>query len=153
VILFEGTVRPGDYVEVGGKEAVVQKLSIRSTTVRTGDNVEIIVPNQDWLNRSVITYTGTNRRVRLRYTVSVPREVEAGRVFQLLNDTVRKHPLVLADPGPGVSIANFNGANVDYLLTYWVADAGTMGKVNADLRLMLLKAFQNEEIPVAAPSA
>jgi small-conductance mechanosensitive channel len=149
VILFEGTVRPGDYVEVGGKEAVVQKLNIRSTVVRTGDNVEIIVPNQDWLSRSVITYTGTNRRVRLRYPVSVPRSVEVGEVFQLLNTTARKHPLVLDDPGPSVSIANFNGANVDYLLTYWVDDAAKMGKVNADMRLMLLKAFECEEVPVS----
>ena len=149
VILFEGTVRPGDYVEVGGKEAIVQKLNIRSTVVRTGDNVEIIVPNQDWLSRSVITYTGTNRRVRLRYPVSVPRSIEAGQVFQVLNATARKHPMVLEDPGPSVSVANFTGANVDYVLTYWVDDAAKMGKVNADMRLMLLKAFENEEIPVS----
>jgi small-conductance mechanosensitive channel len=153
VILFEGTVRPGDYVEVGGKEAVVQKLSIRSTVVRTADNLEIIVPNQDWLSRSVITYTGTNRRVRQRFPISIPRTVEAGQVFQLLNDTARKHPLVLDEPGPAVSIANFNGANVDYVLTYWVDDAAKMGKVNADMRLMLLKALEHEEVPVAIPAA
>jgi potassium-dependent mechanosensitive channel len=149
VILFEGTVRPGDYVEVGGKEAVVQKLNIRSTVVRTGDNVEIIVPNQDWLSRSVITYTGSNRSVRLRYPVSVPRNIEVGQVFQVLNTTARQHPQVLADPEPSVSVANFNGANVDYVLTYWVDDAAKMGKVNADMRLMLLKAFENEEVPVS----
>ena len=149
VILFEGTVRPGDYVEVGGKEAVVQKLNIRSTVVRTGDNVEIIVPNQDWLSRSVITYTGTNRRVRLRYPVSVPRTIEVGQVFQVLNTTARIHPLVLEDPGPSVSVANFSGANVDYVLTYWIDDAGKMGKVNADMRLMLLKAFESAEVPVS----
>jgi potassium-dependent mechanosensitive channel len=149
VILFEGTVRPGDYVEVGGKEAVVQKLNIRSTVVRTGDNVEIIVPNQDWLSRSVITYTGTNRRLRLRYPVSVPRSVEVCQVFQVLNTTARKHPQVMADPEPSVSVANFNGANVDYVLTYWIDDAAKMGKVNADMRLMLLEAFENEEVPVS----
>jgi small-conductance mechanosensitive channel len=148
VILFEGTVRPGDYVEVGGKEATVQKLNIRSTVVRTGDNVEIIVPNQDWLSRSVITYTGTNRKVRLRFAIAVPRSVEAGRVFQLLNDTARKHPLVLDDPHSSVTIANFDGVHVDYQLTYWIADAVNMGKVAADIRLMLLKAFEHEEIPV-----
>ncbi len=149
VMLFEGTVRPGDYVEVGGKEAIVQKLNIRSTLVRTGDNVEIIVPNQAWLNNSVITYTGTSRSVRIRLPVSVPRKVEVGQVFQLLTDTARKHPLVLEDPGPSVSIANFTGANVDYLLTVWVADAAKMGKIQSDLRLMLLHAFENADIPVA----
>ncbi|MFN8464755.1 MAG: mechanosensitive ion channel [Caldilineaceae bacterium] len=149
VILFEGTVRPGDYVEVGGKEAVVQKLNIRSTVVRTGDNVEIIVPNQDWLSRSVITYTGTNRRIRLRYPVSVPRSIEVCQVFRVLSTTARKHSQVLADPEPSVTVANFNGANVDYVLTYWIDDAAKMGKVNADMRLMLLEAFENEEVPVS----
>ena len=149
VILFEGTVRPGDYVEVGGKEAVVQKLNIRSTLVRTGDNVEIIVPNQAWLNNSVITYTGSSRSVRLRFPLSAPRKVDAGQVFQLVNDTVRKHPLVLDDPIPSVTVANFNGANVDYLLTIWVADAAKMGRVQSDIRLMLLRAFENADVPLA----
>jgi len=149
VMLFEGSVRPGDYVEVGGKEAIVQKMNIRSTVMRTVDNVEIIVPNQTWLNSSVVTYTGSSRSVRLRFTISVPRSVDAGRVFQLLSDTVRKHPLVLEDPGPSVTVANFSGANVDYLLTAWVADAAKMSKLYADIRLMLLHAFENADIPVA----
>jgi small-conductance mechanosensitive channel len=149
VLLFEGTVRPGDYVEVGGKEAVVQKLSIRSTLVRTADNIEIIVPNQDWLVRPITTYTGTSNSVRLRFPLSVKREVEVGQVVQLLTSTARKHPLVLEDPGPSVSIANFTAANVDYALTVWIADAANMGKVTSDLRLMLLKAIANAELPLA----
>jgi small-conductance mechanosensitive channel len=149
VMLFEGSVRPGDYIEVAGKEAVVQKMNIRSTVVRTADNVELIVPNQTWLNSSVVTYTGASRSVRLRFTLTAPRSVEVGQVFQLVNDTVRKHPLVLEDPGPSVQIANFSGANVEYLLTVWVADAAKMSKLSADIRLMLLHAFENAEIPLA----
>ena len=148
-MLFEGSVRPGDYIEVGGREAVVQKMNIRSTVVRTADNVEIIVPNQTWLNNSVVTYTGSNTSVRLRLSLSVPRSVDAGQVFQLVNDTVRKHPLVIDDPGPSVQIANFSGANIEYLLTLWVADAAKMSKIYADIRLMLLHAFENAEIPLA----
>jgi small-conductance mechanosensitive channel len=124
-------------------------MNIRSTLVRTADNVEIIVPNQTWLNSSVITYTGASRAVRLRLTLSVPRSVEVGQVFQLANDTMRKHPLVLDDPGPSVQIANFNGTNVEYLLTVWTADAARMSKIYADIRLMLLHAFENAEIPLA----
>lgn len=149
VILFEGTVRPGDYVEVAGKEAVVQKLSIRSTIVRTADNIEIIVPNQDWLNRSVITYTGSSRSVRLRFTINVPRSVSSGQVFQVINDTVRKHPLVLEDPSPSVSIANFAGERVEYLTTVWIDDAAKMSRVQSDIRLMLLHALEKAEIPIA----
>ena len=72
-----------------------------------------------------------------------------GQVFQVLNTTARKRPLVLEDLGPSVIVANFNGANVDYVLSYWVDDAAKMGKVNADMRLMLLKAFESEEVPVS----
>jgi hypothetical protein len=46
-------------------------------------------------------------------------------------------------------VADFNGANVEYVLTYWVDDAAKMGKVNADMRLMLLREFENQEVPVA----
>jgi small-conductance mechanosensitive channel len=59
---------------------------------------------------------------------------------------------VLDEPGPSVSLANFNIDTVDCLLTYWVDDAARMGKVNADIRLMLLKALENEKMPVATPT-
>ena len=93
-----------------------------------------------------------NFRYHSRETLAIKNislSVDAGQVFQLVNDTVRKHPLVIDDPGPSVQIANFSGANIEYLLTLWVADAAKMSKIYADIRLMLLHAFENAEIPLA----
>jgi hypothetical protein len=39
-------------------------------------------------------------------------------------------------------------AIVDYVSAYLI-DAAKMGKVSADMRLMLLEAFENEEVPVS----
>ena len=96
-------------------------------------HVGIVAPS------GLIWWRSRNKKV-VSVPVSVKRSVDTGQVFQLLNDTVRKHPLVMEDPGPSVSIVNFNGATVEYLLTLWVADAAKMSKVSADMRLMLLRA-------------
>ena len=42
-LLFEGSLRPGDVVEVEGEVTTVKSVSIRATTVSTFDNIEKIV--------------------------------------------------------------------------------------------------------------
>ncbi|MEL6151707.1 MAG: mechanosensitive ion channel domain-containing protein, partial [Chloroflexota bacterium] len=47
VMLFEQSVRPDDWVEIDGSLGIVQRVGIRSTIVRTFDNVDRIVPNEN----------------------------------------------------------------------------------------------------------
>ncbi len=42
ILLFEGSIRPGDYIEADNTWAEVKKLSIRSTLVKTFDGYEVI---------------------------------------------------------------------------------------------------------------
>lgn len=93
VLLFEQSLRPGDVVEVNNQVGTVEKLNIRSTIIRTNDNVEIIVPNETFLTSQLTTYTKSDPLVRVSVPVGVGYDSNPKQVQQILMDTAVSHPL------------------------------------------------------------
>lgn len=151
IVLFEGSVRPGDWIEVSGTEGEIASLSIRSTVVRTFDNVEYIVPNQDWLNSTVKTFTRSSRRGRARIPIGVSYNADPHAVQQLLIDTAKAHPDVLAEPPPVAPLVDFGASSVDFILLAWVEDAKIRGKVAGELRLCIWDALAEAGIEIPFP--
>jgi small-conductance mechanosensitive channel len=151
IVLFEGSVRPGDWVEIAGTEGAIDKLSIRSTTVRTFDNVEYIVPNQDWLNSTVKTFTRSSRLVRTQVPIGVTYAADPHFVRELLTETVAQHPDVLPEPAPVAPLINFGASSLDFLVLAWVSDATIKGKVASELRLQIWDALKANDIEIPFP--
>ncbi|HHY57508.1 MAG TPA: mechanosensitive ion channel [Chloroflexi bacterium] len=151
IVLFEGSVRPGDWVEVAGAEGEVDKLSIRSTVVRTFDNVEYIVPNQDWLSSTVTTYTRNSRRVRTRVPVGVSYNADPHAVQKLLIETALAHPDVVKEPPPAAPLVDFGASSVDFVVLAWVDDAKIKGKVAAELRMRIWDALKAAGVEIPFP--
>ena len=151
IVLFEGTVRPGDWVQIADVEGEVDRLSIRSTVVRTFDNVEFVVPNQDWLSSTVVTYTRTDRRARMRVPIGVTYEVDPHIVQQVLIEAARRHPDVLADPPPLAPVVDYGASSVDFVVLAWVEDAKYRNRIAAELRLLIWTALAEHGIDIPYP--
>ena len=54
VLLFEQTLKVGDYIEIGELKGTIEKISIRSTILRTDDDVFVIVPNQRFIENNTV---------------------------------------------------------------------------------------------------
>jgi len=151
IVLFEGAVRPGDLVELNGVDVEVDRLSIRSTIVRTFDNVEYIVPNQHWLNSTVKTYTRNSRRSRARIPVGVSYSADPYIVQQLLLEIAKAHPDVLQEPPPVVVFVDFGEVRLDFLVLFWVDDIGIKSRVTGELRYRIWDALKEQKIELAFP--
>jgi potassium-dependent mechanosensitive channel len=149
LLLFEQSIRPGDVIEVNNKVGRVEKLRIRSTTVRTNDNVEMIVPNQALLTSSVITYTHTDSSVRIHIPVGVSYNSDPVEVRQILLGAARRHGLVRENPSPIVFFEGYGDSSVDFSLAVWIDDFMNMRRVSSDLRFIVWEelAKRNIEIP------
>lgn len=149
LLLFEQSIRPGDVIEVNNKVGRVEKLRIRSTTVRTNDNVEMIIPNQALLISSVITYTHTDSSVRIHIPVGVSYKSDPVEVRQVLLGAARRHGLVRANPTPIVFFEGYGDSSVDFSLAIWIDDFMNMRRVSSDLRFIIWEelAKRNIEIP------
>jgi len=151
LILFEQTIRPGDIVEINGKPATVERLRIRSTTVRTFDNAEVIVPNQTLLTSAVTTYTHTDRRVRVRVEVGISYKNDPQTARDALLRVAGRHGEIMAEPEPICMFTGYGESSLDFALIAWVADMSLMGRVASDLRFMIWKEFEKLDIEIPFP--
>ena len=148
LLLFEQSIRPGDVIEINNKVGRVEKLRIRSTTVRTNDNVEMIIPNQALLTSSVTTYTHSDRSVRIHIPVGVSYPVE---VRQVLLGAARRHGLVRANPPPIVFFEGYGDSSVDFSLALWIDDFMNMRRVSSDVRFIIWEELAKRGIEIPFP--
>ena len=67
IILFERPIKVGDRIEVGKIAGDVKRISMRSTTILTNDNISIIVPNSEFISSTVINWSHIDRNIRLNF--------------------------------------------------------------------------------------
>ncbi len=149
LLLFEQSIRPGDVISVNGTVGRVEKLRIRSTTVRTNENIELIVPNQSLLTAAVTTYTHTDRSVRIHVPVGVSYDTDPAEVREVLLAAARRHGLVRETPPPTVFFQGYGDSSIDFTLAVWIDDFMNMPRVTSDLRFIIWEelAKRNIEIP------
>ncbi|HSF24030.1 MAG TPA: mechanosensitive ion channel domain-containing protein, partial [Blastocatellia bacterium] len=100
LLLFERLISTGDIVEVGGLIGEVKRIGIRSSTVRTFQGAEVIVPNSKLVADQVINWTLSERRRRVDLQVGVAFGNEAEQVLKLLTEVAAANPDVVRDPAP-----------------------------------------------------
>ena len=150
-LLFEGSLRPGDMVEVEGEATTVEKVSIRATTVRTFDNIEKIVPNQTFFTSTFTTYTGTDPVVRVLVPVGVSYRCDPEEVIDILLDVARKHHQVQNDPKPFVHLMGYGDFRVDFRLAVFINNPAIRLTVRSDLYRAIWKALAAHKIEIPFP--
>ena len=151
ILLFERSIQVGDVVNVDNNVGVVQQIGVRSTTIRTRDNVELIIPNSYFLTQVVTNLTRTENLVRTRISVGVsygaaPREVE-----QALLTAAHRHTLVLADPEPTVQFMDFGDSSLNFDLLIWTNQAMDSLILSSDLRYNIWDALDERNIEIPFP--
>lgn len=151
LLLFEQSIRPGDVIHINDTVGRVERLRIRSTTIRTLDNVEIIVPNQTLLTNAVTTYTHSDRNVRMWVPVGVSYDAEPQQVREILLAAASRHGLVKKDPKPTVQFTGFGDSSIDFELAVWLENAQAMRQVRSDLRFIIWEQLKKHNIEIPFP--
>lgn len=145
------TVRMGDVIEINSEMGTIEKMGIRSTIVRTLDNVELIVPNEDFMTQVVVAYTKSSRIVRIAIEIGVGYGSDGSQVRELLLEIAADHGLVKKDPEPLVFFTNFGTSALNFKMLVWVDEPTQVGQVTSDLNFMILRRFRNAGIEIPFP--
>ncbi len=71
ILLYERPIQVGDTIEVGGVFGDVERIGMRSSTVRTWEGAEVIVPNATLISERVTNWTLSDRTRRIDVRVGV----------------------------------------------------------------------------------
>lgn len=154
LLLFDQSLRPGDVVSVAGELGVVENLSIRTTTIRTPDNVAVVMPNQSFVTGPIRNYSKNTEAVRLQIPVNVAFEGEPRRVVEILMNAVRSHRAVLRRPAPGAYITGFGRlptgkTRAGVQVTVWTNAPLRMVEVTSELHLAMHDALLAHDMEFA----
>ncbi|MHC4741491.1 MAG: mechanosensitive ion channel domain-containing protein [Planctomycetota bacterium] len=151
ILLFERPVRVGDMIELDGKWAEIRRIGLRSTTVKTLDEADVIVPNSDLISNQVTNWTLTNRLVRLTVPVGVAYGSDVPLVLETLAACSKGNELVAENPPPQVLFLSFGESSLDFELRIWVTDADHRLKVRSELHQEIDRRFREANIEIAFP--
>lgn len=122
IILFERPIKIGDRIEVGNVNGDVKSISMRSTTVITNDNISIIVPNSEFINKSVINWSHNDRKVRFKFALRVSFDEDPEIVKQIVLDIVKQTEGVLRKPAPELLFESYGESSLDFNLVVWTSN-------------------------------
>ncbi len=116
IVLFEQPIRVGDIVTIGDVTGIVSRIRMRATTVTNWEHQEFIVPNREFITGSLLNWTLSNTINRVVISVGVAYGTDPNLARQILLDIARQHPIVLDDPAPNVTFAEFGDSTLNIVL-------------------------------------
>jgi len=119
ILLYERPIQVGDTVEVGNLTGEVKRIGIRSSTLRTFQGAEVIVPNANLIAEQVVNWTLSDRQRRIELPVGVAYGTDPQRVLAILLDVAKASPDVLDDPPPLALFRGFGDSALDFELRIW----------------------------------
>lgn len=151
MLLLFRPFKVGDSVEVGGQSGTVKAITLFTTELAAGDNVQVLMPNgRVWgspiINRSVYGARSFSFALELKPDGDIEGVMEKGLAF-LKND-----PRVSREPGPSASIAKMALDRVEIGFSGWAA-SGDAGGVRGDLIKHLRAVTRAPATPMEAPAA
>jgi potassium-dependent mechanosensitive channel len=159
ILLFERPIRIGDRVTVGETIGVVHAINMRSTVLVTPDNINMIVPNSQFVSETITNWTYGDRIIRIKVPVGVAYGSDTALVKETLLEVAGNHPDVLKEPNPNlpakgqamVRFVSFGSSSLDFELVAWIPDVQYRLSVISDLLFMIDQKFREKNLVIAFP--
>lgn len=150
-LLFEQPIKVGDFVEVDGLLGTVEKISIRSTIVRTPDDVFVIVPNLRFVEQNIINWSYHAPRCRIHIPVGVAYGSDSVLVTEALLATARMEPRVLSHPAPKVWFRGFGDSALNFELLVWIDKPQESEPIKSALNFLIEQELRQRRIAIPFP--
>jgi potassium efflux system protein len=120
LLLLERPLRSGDIVEIGTSQGEVTRIGIRSLTVKTWDNQEVIIPNAEVISNAFTNWTRTDNVVRTKLSIGVSYDADPREAKRAIEQVFKRNPAVLNLPEPRVWLSEFGDSSVNLHVQYFI---------------------------------
>ncbi len=128
IILFEHSLRVGDYIELDtGLTGTVKSINVRSTLINTNDNIDIVVPNSEFVTARLQNWTLGERILRVRIPFGVAYGSDKELVKKAALEAAAEVPYTLTHMKgrePDAWLTEFGDNSLNFLLLVWVNRQG-----------------------------
>lgn len=157
ILLFERSIKVGDFVELtDGIQGTVREITIRSTLVTTNDNIDVLVPNSEFITKQMTNWTlrDAYRRLRIPFGVAYGTDKDLVRKAVLEAAGHVEHTLThIEGREPRVWLVGFGDSSLDFELVVWLRPEAVVrpSAVNADYCWEIETALSKYDIEIPFP--
>ncbi|HVI27117.1 DUF3772 domain-containing protein [Hansschlegelia sp.] len=151
ILLAERPIKAGDWVVIGSDQGNVRRISVRSTEIELFDRSTLIVPNSEFITKSVKNVTHGSPLGRVQIDLVVSSAIDPDLVRRVAIETAKAHPAVIEFPEPLFQFITLGKAENTFSLFCNVASPRTAGSVKSDLNFALVKALSAQGIALGGP--
>lgn len=131
MLLMFRPFRVGDAVEVAGRAGTVKGLTLFTTELATGDNVQVLIPNGQVWGAAIVNQSAYGER-RLELTIEMKPDADIDGTIAEGLAFLNGDPRTRKSPTPAANVAKFTLDKVEIAFSAW-AKAPDTGALKADL--------------------
>ena len=151
ILLFEGSIKVGDILEVDGDLIKIRKIGFRVSEAFTRNNVVVIIPNSIITNNKVINWSHQSIKTRFRIAVGVAYGSDVNLVERLLIQSAKEHPEVANEGMIESRFVDFGSSSLDFELLFFSKNIFRIEKVKSDIRRTINQKFIENKITIPFP--
>ncbi|MDT8311526.1 MAG: mechanosensitive ion channel [Methylophaga sp.] len=126
ILILEKSLKLGDFIEMSsGTTGIVKEIGLRYTRITTRDNIDILVPNSEFINGQVTNWSFSEKLRRIHVPFGVAYGVDKERVktavlkaASMVDGAIAEDPLRPAE----VWLTEFGDSSLNFELVIWVGN-------------------------------
>jgi len=153
IILFDGTVKVNDVIEVDGIVCRVSEIKLRTTTVMTREDKFIILPNSSITQGNVVNWTYSKQTSRFEIVVNLAYTEDIPEVMKMFKEVALQHKAVSRTPEPSIRITRFGEYSVEITIMFWCAEVFRVENIKSEIRVSIFNTLIEHKIKFPYPQS
>ena len=151
ILLFDGTIRVSDVIEVDGVVGRVKEIRLRASELESRDGIVLIIPNSSFITGNVINWTHNRKLTRFTVVVGVAYGSDIEKVRDVLIQCASENGDIVKTPEPYVLFTDFAESQLTFTLQFYSRSVFKIEFIKSDLRFAIDKAFRENGITIPFP--
>ncbi|MFV0592158.1 MAG: mechanosensitive ion channel family protein [Draconibacterium sp.] len=151
ILLFEGSIRVGDILEVDHDILKITKIGLRTSEALTRDDIVVIIPNSIITNNKVINWSHQSHKTRFRIKIGVAYGSDIDLVERLLKESALEHPEVIEHTAVKARFVDFASSSLDFELLFFSKNIFRVENVKSDIRKSINRKFAENHVNIPFP--
>ncbi len=110
--------RLGDTIRVQDEFGTVERITLRSTRIRTLNNTQVIIPNKDVVNSKIVNHSMKGLlRIEIKFGIAYKESIDDARkaILSIMQGDER----IVTEPAPHVVVSELADSSVNLILRIW----------------------------------
>ena len=152
LLLFERNLQLNDVIQLeDGTVGMVVDIGIRTSKLKTRDDIVMIIPNSKFVNDRIINWSHSEPMTRFNVKVGVAYGSDTDLVTKVLLSCADAEPQITREPPPFVRFVDFGESSLDFQLYFWVTNSFRVENIKSNLRYLINQKLKENNITIPFP--